>query len=185
MTVTPGADAPAQPVQLQKYPRKSVSLPEPTHRILEHVAVHRGLTMTGMIYLLARQELATQENAASWSKIPSPFVVRPTHTSEGVLVDLWTPFHARPALMTRSETTRLADALTAYADGGPAGLDFRTQYRGQRVHLKRGSHHISIFIDGDSYAVTRETAREVAIALDNASVGALDQVAPEALQRAA
>lgn len=163
-----------------------VNLPEPTHRLLEHVAVMRGQTLTATVYELAQEELARQGEAKSWTPIPSPFAISQNYFESGGLVVLWTPFHKHPAVLTAPESAALANGLTAFADGLPGTTDLTTAFRGQHVALKRcGTRATRILIDGDGYAITRQVAREVAQALDDAAVGALRHVEPEVVRLAA
>lgn len=150
--------------------RKPINLPLPTHNLISRVAIMRGMSMSDALYVVFREELRRQEDGDAWALAPSPFSIKPTYEEE-CRVLVWNPFLPHLKL-NRREASDLAEAIhTAVAGETP---DFRmvTERDSRRVTISRGGYHVSLCVDGESFAMIRPVATDVADALISASVHA-------------
>ena len=151
--------------------RHLVALPDPTYRLLERISVLRGVPKSDAMYEALRDTLRKQEECESWAYAPPPFSIKPTHIDAWIGVLLWNPW-LPTVVLSGSEACRLAEVLYEAVEGTER-LNFElVSGRGNhRIVVSRGAAHVALHIDGQKYAMVRPVAKDVAAALESASVG--------------
>ena len=169
-----GAPAePSEPRTPDNNVRRLVGLPGPTYRLLERLAVTRGLSMSDTLYFALRDELHRQEEGDAWDYCPPDFSIKATVFDDGMQVLFWNAWLSG-VVLTGEEACRLAEGLHQAVEGTlPADFSV-TGKRGEEtrtVTLSRGPAHVTIHCGGLKYTMVRPVAIDVAAALDSASVG--------------
>lgn len=152
-----------------------VRINDASSHMLDFLAVMTSERSSTILYRLLRDELKKHQDHVAWSSAPPPFIIRHTHVEGGCRVLLFNPHLPPSTILTGKETVSLADALTDAVEGRPiAGFQLLTVENGHVVRLTRAGRHIALHINEYGYPMTLEVARDVAVALDSASVHAID-----------
>lgn len=149
-----------------------VRINDASTRMLEFLAVMTGEKKSTILYRLLRDEIGRHQEATAWSPAPPPFVIKPTYIETGCAVLLWNP-HLPSSILTGAEAIALADALTDAVEGqNIATFELRPTRGGEAIQLSRAGRHVALRIGDTGWPMTFEVARDVAAALDSASVHA-------------
>lgn len=163
----------ASPTATTPLPRH-VRINDASARMLDFLSIMRGEPKGLLLYRLLRDELKNYQDETAWSPAPPPFVIKPTYVESGYSVLLYNPF-IDAAVLTGKEAVALADVITDSLDGCPvASFEIITQEHGHRVSLKPAGPRIHLIINDTNFAMPHMVARDVAAALDSASVHATD-----------
>lgn len=163
----------ADPLPLHKpAARKILGLPLPAYRLIQRLAVLKGVTMSEAAYTAFRDDLHRLEDGETWERVPAPFSIKPTYFADQAMVLVWNPYFT-PLTLTGKEACSLAGAIIDACES-PTPLTFKlTTERGEhRVRLSRGGSHVSLHVDDESFAMPLIIAIDVAKAIDSASVNA-------------
>lgn len=157
-----------------------VRVNDASSHMLDFLAVMTGERSSSILYRLLREELRKHQDEVAWTPAPPPFVIRQTYVESGCAVLLFNPHLPPSSILTGKEAVALADALTDAVEGRPiASFLLTTSERGDTIRLTRSGRHVALHINKYGYPMTYEVARDVAAALDSASVHATNNtVAP-------
>lgn len=167
--------AEASPTATTPPKSRLVRVNDASSHMLDFLAVMTGERSSSLLYRLLRDELKKYQDDVAWSSAPPPFVIRQTYVERGCRVLLFNPHLPPGTILTGKEAVALADALTDAVEGRPiAGFQLLTVENGDAVRLTRAGRHVGLHINEYGYPMTHEVARDVASALDSASVHATD-----------
>lgn len=145
-----------------------------SYRMLDFLSVMRGEPKGILFYRLLREGLKVYQEETAWSPAPPPFVIKPTFATVGSAVLLYNPF-IDAAVLTGKEAVALADAITDALEGRPAtAFQIITAEHGHTIRLKPAGRRIHLIINDTDFPMALPVARDVAAALDSASVHATE-----------
>ena len=149
-----------------------------SYRMLDFLSVMRSEPKGLLLYRLLRDELKVYQEETAWSPAPPPFVIKPTYglkVGPGVL--LYNPL-ITPAVLTGKEAVALADAITQSLEGRSVStFQIVTEEHGHTIRLKPAGRRIHLIINDTDFPMALPVARDVAAALDSASVHATEPTA--------
>ena len=152
-----------------------VRINDATHRMLDFLSDMRGEPKGLILYRLLRSELKSYQDETAWSPAPPPFVIKQTYVESGCSVLLYNPFLPVPAVLTGKEAVALATAIHDSTEGrSVAGFEIITQEHGHRVQLTPAGKRIHLHVNNANVPMPIMVAKDVAAALDSASVHATD-----------
>ncbi|WP_419756452.1 hypothetical protein [Brevundimonas sp.] len=149
-----------------------------SYRMLDFLSSMRGEPKGLMLYRLLREQLAVYQEETAWSPAPPPFVIKPTFGLKvGNAVLLYNPF-IDAAVLTGKEAVALADAITQSLEGRSVStFQIVTEEHGHTIRLKPAGRRIHLIINATDFPMALPVARDVAAALDSASVHATEPTA--------
>lgn len=148
-----------------------------SYRMLDFLSVMRGEPKGLLLYRMLRKGLKVYQEETAWSPAPPPFVIKPTFAKVGSAVLLYNPF-IDAAVLTGKEAVALADAITGSLEGRSIStFQIVTEEHGHTIRLKPSGRRIHLIINDTDFPMALMVARDVAAALDSASVHATDSTA--------
>lgn len=148
--------------------RKLLGIPAPTHRLIEHVAAQRGLTMVDALYVLARDDLRRRNENASWLFVPEPWDIKLAYDEAEAVVRVWHPY--TPGLkLRRHEALALADALRSVADEDFEAYTAISEIGGHAFAVKNGGRYLRFEVDGHSAITSTLIASDLATVIEDAA----------------
>ena len=153
---------------------RHVRINNATHEMIDFLSIMRGEPKGLLLYRLLRAELQVYQEEAAWSPAPPPFVIKPTFAKVGDAVLLYNPF-IESAVLTGKEAVALADAITASLEGRSIStFQIVTEEHGHTIRLKPAGRRIHLIVNDTDFPMALMVARDVAAALDSASVHATE-----------
>ena len=161
---------PTAPTQTSRHVRVN----DASARMLDFLSMMRGEPKGLLLYRLLRAELTVYQDETAWSPAPPPFVIKPTFAKVGNAVLLYNPF-IDAAVLTGKEAVALADAITESLEGlSISTFMIVTAEHGHTIRLKPAGRRIHLIVNDTDFPMALMVARDVAAALDSASVHATD-----------
>ena len=153
---------------------RHVRVNDASARMLDFLSMMRGEPKGLLLYRLLRDELKVYQEETAWSPAPPPFVIKPTCAKVGNAVLLYNPF-IDAAVLTGKEAVALADAITESLEGRSIStFKIVTAEHGHTIRLKPAGRRIHLIINETDFPMALMVARDVAAALDSASVHATE-----------